>query len=54
MHDVREIGRRSSFSLGGGGVTFEIGDIFADFHWEGEVADAKERLKISASGSDNS
>ena len=30
IHDVREIGRRSSFSLGG--VTFGIGEIFADFH----------------------
>ncbi len=52
MHDIREIGRRSFFSLGG--VSFGIGEIFEDFQEEGVVAEDKERLKISASRSDNS
>ena len=51
MHDVSETGHRSFFYLGG--VFFGIGEIFADFQWEG-LAEDKERLKISAGGSDNS
>ena len=52
IHDVKEIGHRSFLSLGG--VSFGIGEIFEDFQGEGVVAEDKDRLKICASGSDNS
>ena len=51
IHDVCEIGR-SFLSLGG--IYSQIREIFSDVEREGVVANAKERSKIYARGSNNS